>query len=289
MFSLRLIPIVLIAATSLLGLKTVDILSGGSYPVTGPADAQAQAAAIPPPQPLDTNAAPVPVSNAPTRTQSAAQPKRSWAQDMFGYPDVTGSVSNAKPPASAAPNPPASDPHAPSSPARAPGGRTLEGTPVTLDEKAQMGAGERAVLERLQERRQELEKRSRELDIREGLLKAAEQRLEARIEELRQMEANINATVQKKDEAEATRFRGLITMYEGMKAKEAARIFDRLDLRVLLDVASQIAPRRMSEIMAQMTPEAAERLTVELASRAANNNRSPSPNELPKIEGRPRT
>jgi flagellar motility protein MotE (MotC chaperone) len=288
MYSLRLIPIVLIAATSLLGLKAIDLLSGGSYPVGAPTEAQAQTVALPPPQPLDTNAAPAPVNGAAPRAQPAAQPKRSWAQDMFGFPDVTGSVSNAKPPASAAANPPPSDPHAPAPPARSPAAR-LDGTPVSLDEKAQMGAGERAVLERLQERRQELETRNRELDIREGLLKAAEQRLEARIEELRQMEARFNATVQKKDEAEVARFKGLITMYEGMKAKEAARIFDRLDLRVLLDVASQIAPRRMSEIMAQMTPEAAERLTVELAARASTNGRSPSPNELPKIEGRPRT
>ena len=57
-------------------------------------------------------------------------------------------------------------------------------------------------------------------------------------------------------------------MYETMKPKEAAKIFDRLDIKVLLDVASQIKPQRMSEILAQMSPEAAERLTVELAARS---------------------
>ena len=56
-------------------------------------------------------------------------------------------------------------------------------------------------------------------------------------------------------------------MYENMKAKDAAKIFDRLDIKVLVEVASQIKPRRMSDILAQMTPEAAERLTVELAAR----------------------
>ena len=59
-------------------------------------------------------------------------------------------------------------------------------------------------------------------------------------------------------------------MYETMKPKEAAKIFDRLDIKVLLEVASQIKPQRMSEIMAQMTPEAAERLTVELAARSGS-------------------
>jgi len=41
----------------------------------------------------------------------------------------------------------------------------------------------------------------------------------------------------------------------------------------------------MSEIMAQMSAEAAERLTVELASRGAD--RPVNPAALPKIEGRP--
>jgi flagellar motility protein MotE (MotC chaperone) len=71
-----------------------------------------------------------------------------------------------------------------------------------------------------------------------------------------------------------------------MKAKEAARIFDRLDLRILIEVASQINPRRMSDILAQMTPEAAERLTVELATRSNQVEKAPATSDLPKIEGK---
>ena len=58
-------------------------------------------------------------------------------------------------------------------------------------------------------------------------------------------------------------------MYENMKAKDAAKIFDRLDLKVLVDVSTKINPRRMSDILAPMSPEVAERLTIELASRAS--------------------
>jgi hypothetical protein len=42
----------------------------------------------------------------------------------------------------------------------------------------------------------------------------------------------------------------------------------------------------MSEIMAQMTPEAAERLTVELAAKSGG-ERTLNPSNLPKIDGRP--
>jgi len=55
---------------------------------------------------------------------------------------------------------------------------------------------------------------------------------------------------------------------------------------VLVEVATQLNPRRMSDIMAQMAPEAAERLTIELASRAKD--KGPT-SDLPKIEGRPMT
>ncbi len=131
-----------------------------------------------------------------------------------------------------------------------------------------LSPAERAILERLSERRNELEQRARDLDMRESLLKAAEKQLEARINELKELEARANSAMQNKAEGEAQRFKNLVTMYDNMKAKDAAKIFDRLDMRVLIEVASQINPRRMSDIMAQMMPEAAERLTVELAARA---------------------
>ena len=121
--------------------------------------------------------------------------------------------------------------------------------------------------------------------MRESVVLAAEKRLESRIAQLKQLEAQINEMVRAKDEGEAARVKNVVTMYENMKPKDAARVFDRLDMRILLEVATQINPRRMSDILAQMTPEAAERLTVELASRAKDK----PPAELPKIDGSPTT
>jgi flagellar motility protein MotE (MotC chaperone) len=72
-----------------------------------------------------------------------------------------------------------------------------------------------------------------------------------------------------------------------MKPKDAAKIFDRLDLTILVQVTSLINPRKMSDILGQMSAEAAERLTVELANRAGTNDRAANTADLPKIEGRP--
>ena len=60
----------------------------------------------------------------------------------------------------------------------------------------------------------------------------------------------------------------LVKVFEGMKAKDAARIFDRLDLKILVEVVTQINPRKMSEVLAAMAPERAEKLTVALATMA---------------------
>src|SRR5262249_6593269 len=142
------------------------------------------------------------------------------------------------------------------------------GTVVPLDPNGLASPGERAVLERLGERRQELDARAREIEIRENLLKSAEKRLDTRVNELKGMESELGGSAQKRAEAEAAALKGLVTMYESMKPKEAAKIFNRLDMSVLIAVVAQIKPRVMADIMAQMQPEVAQRLTVELASKA---------------------
>jgi flagellar motility protein MotE (MotC chaperone) len=204
--------------------------------------------------------------------------KRSWAQDNLGYPtsvkadtaDITGSVKKEEP-----------KPAAPAAEAPKP-----DGVVVFPDQNPQsVSPSERAILERLQARRQELEQRAREIEIRESLLKSAEKRIEGRVEEAKATEAKISTATGQKAEQDAARFKGIITMYEGMKPKDAAKVFDRLEMSVLYDIASQIAPRKMSDILGLMQPEAAERLTVELARRAGT-DKSTSTAELPKIEGK---
>jgi flagellar motility protein MotE (MotC chaperone) len=201
--------------------------------------------------------------------------KPSWVQDMFNFPtgrsdptDVTGSVEKPK---EEAPKPAAPAAEAPKP----------DGSVVYPDRTQQVSPSERAILERLQARRQELEAR----DIRESLLKAAEKRIEGRVEELKAVEQRISTATEQKNEAEAARFKGIITMYEAMKPKDAARVFDRLEMSVLFEIASQIAPRKMSDILGLMSPEAAERLTTEMAHRAGA-DKSASAVELPKIEGK---
>lgn len=186
---------------------------------------------------------------------------------------------------------PAAAPAAPAAPAAAP---ARPGQPTPLPAQNQppaISSSERAILERLQERRQELDTRHRELDMRENLLRATERRLEQRANELRELETRIAGLEQRRDEAEQARFRGVVSMYESMRPKDAARIFDTLDMSVLIEVARAMRPPKLADVLAQMQAEQAKRLTTELARRpnqtASVDPRSVSPDTLPKIEGRP--
>jgi flagellar motility protein MotE (MotC chaperone) len=208
------------------------------------------------------------------------QPRKlSWAQETLNFPvaggkieppEVTGSVEAKKD------EPPKGVNEA----------RPAE-TVVSQVPPQQVSPTERAVLERLQERRQELETRAREVDIRESLLKAAEKRIESKVDEMKGVESRISAAAQQKEDADNARFKSLVVMYENMKPKDAGRIFDRLDMSVLIEVASRIKPQKMSDILAQMSGEAAEKLTVELARRSGGIGMSAAASSLPKIEGRP--
>jgi flagellar motility protein MotE (MotC chaperone) len=216
--------------------------------------------------------------------------KPSWAQDQLNFPtgrpdvaDVTGSIDEKKKDEAKKDDKPKGEAPKPDAPA-AEAVRT-DGTQLYPAQGAPVSASERAVLERLQARRQELEARAREIDIRESLLKAAEKKVESKVEELKGVESKISTETTQKNEAEAARFKGIITMYESMKPKDAAKVFDRLEMPVLYQIASQIAPRKMSDILGLMSPEVAERLTTEMARRAGT-DQSASAEVLPKIEGK---
>jgi flagellar motility protein MotE (MotC chaperone) len=126
-------------------------------------------------------------------------------------------------------------------------------------------SSQNALLQRLSERRDDLDAREDELDMRMALVEAAEKRIEERTAVLEALEGRINAMVDEKRTLEESQFVALVAMYETMKPKDAAAIFDQLDLRVLLRVARAINPRKMAPIMAKMDPMIAKELTAGLA------------------------
>ena len=123
------------------------------------------------------------------------------------------------------------------------------------------------VLQKLSERREGLEQRARELDMREGLVKAAETRIDKKVGELKDLQGSIDALLKKYNEQEEAKMASLVRIYENMKPKDAARIFEQLDMPILLDVIERMSERKIAPIMAEMVPEKAKSVTAELAQR----------------------
>jgi flagellar motility protein MotE (MotC chaperone) len=128
------------------------------------------------------------------------------------------------------------------------------------------GGSEAELLDRLGERRDSLDAREKELEMRMALVEAAEKRLDERTETLKAIEARINALVDEKKATENEQFAAIVAMYETMKPKEAATIFNQLDMPVLMRVAKAMNPRKMAPVLARMDPLKAKSLTAGLAT-----------------------
>lgn len=260
----RLIPAVILGAMGLLALK---LLGWMAEPAPGK---------IPASPPVFTAKAEKEVWGLAKIIAKAHQP------DVFLDPETTGTIDPPTPKAS-----PEDQAKRDANPNNKAG--VMNGTAQPIS------PAERALLERLGQRREEIEARMRELDLREKLLDSAEKKLGGRVDDLKALEEKVEGP-RKKEGDENQAVKKLVIMYEAMKPKDAARVFDRLALDILVPVVQQMSPRKMSEVLAVMSPEAAERLTVALSLRgrpaAAQGERAPAPasagSELPAIEPAPR-
>ena len=111
--------------------------------------------------------------------------------------------------------------------------------------------------------------------------------VEAKVNELKDLEARIKTAMGNRDEAEESRFKSIVSMYENMKPKDAARIFDRLDMKILVDVSTQMNPRKH---VGHPRPDVAGRgRAADRRARQPRQRAEPAgADQLPKIEGKPK-
>ena len=130
-----------------------------------------------------------------------------------------------------------------------------------------MTEAEIELLQQLAERREKLEQRAQTLARRENLVEAAEKRLNQKVGEMERLRAEIEQLLVQYDEQETKQLTRLVNIYEKMKPKDAARIFEDLDQDVLLKVVERMNERKTAPILAEMRPDKAQQLTLELAER----------------------
>lgn len=255
MNSVRLLPVVIVAAGALFLFKVFGIVSGEGYSLSGAQMVSAQEA------PANPQDAQVQEDMTPDSTGNSLADDTSMSEEEMAAQDEA----------------------------------PKDALPITLKKDGEIvsyDAGdladtERAILARLSERRKELDALEKQLQVQEDIVRAAEKRLETRAAELKQIEARIQELVDRKEGLEDEQFQSLVSMYENMKSDDAARIFDRLDMLVLVRMVEQMNPRKMAAILADMDSEKAEALTINLANpNLQKMETAPNPdNELPQIVG----
>jgi flagellar motility protein MotE (MotC chaperone) len=169
------------------------------------------------------------------------------------------------PTAAAAPHPAAADAAAkPAEPAPAP-----PSEPPVSD-------SERALLLDLRHRRGELDTRAAALDQRDAVLAAAETRLAARVTELKALQDRLEALEAARKQRDDANWAGLVKLYENMKPRDAATIFNDLDMPVLLQVVNRMKEAKAAPVLAAMQPDRARQLTDQLAALRGRANALPA-------------
>jgi flagellar motility protein MotE (MotC chaperone) len=136
--------------------------------------------------------------------------------------------------------------------------------PQVTDDPTLLTLNEIDLLQQLSIRRDKLNKREQEMEGRSGLLDAAEKRIDKKVQELKVLQVTIEKLLKSHEDQQNAKMGSLVKIYEAMKPKDAARIFEELDLTTLLLVAEGMKERKLAPVMAQMNPEKAKEMTVEL-------------------------
>lgn len=172
---------------------------------------------------------------------------------------ATGARASSPAPAPPKPETPKNAGHIPPPPAAAtePVAAQPKEPPITATEKA--------VLLELRHRRQELDAREAAMAERESLLSAAERKLGSRVDELSTLQGRLELMETAGRQRDDASWQGLVKMYETMKPREAASIFNDLPMPVLIQVLDRMKEGKAAVILAAMTPDRAREVTAALA------------------------
>lgn len=125
------------------------------------------------------------------------------------------------------------------------------------------------VLQSLSKRREQIEQRERDLEQREKLLQAAEKKVDEKVVELAKLQKNIEELLNKQTNMQDQRIAQLVKIYENMKPKDAANIFNDMDFDVLLEIVDKMSERKVAPILAAMDPVRAREVSARIAEQKA--------------------
>jgi flagellar motility protein MotE (MotC chaperone) len=139
---------------------------------------------------------------------------------------------------------------------------------------------EKALLQELRQRRKELDATADAITARESVLTAAEQKITARVTEMQTLQRKLEGLTTAQKQKEDAGWQGIVKMYEAMKPKDAANIFNEMAMPVLVQVMDRMKDSKAAAVMAAMNPDKARDVTSDLAQLRTGQN--PMAGEGPK-------
>lgn len=113
-------------------------------------------------------------------------------------------------------------------------------------------------LQKLIDRKKELDGREEELARVETELAAQKVELEKRMKELEEMRARISSTLEERVKVDEQKIETLVQMYSQMKAPQAAKVFETLDEDLAVEVIGRMKKKNAADIMNLLKPEKAQ-------------------------------
>lgn len=231
-FGLRILPLTIVMAMLMLVVKVSDLVRGGSELsaqfLVGPVVAETK-------QPEEAPAATPPAA---AEAKPAEQGEHGEAKKAGKgkkddpQPEIKGTLATERPEGT--------------------GERRF--TPAELD-----------LLQNLAKRRAELDKWEQNVQLKENLLSASEMRVNEKLEQIDALKKELSVLLADYNKQEDSKIGSLVKIYENMKPADAARIFEEMDMPVLLEVVNKMAEKKAAPILANMTPRKAKQVTEELA------------------------
>ena len=129
--------------------------------------------------------------------------------------------------------------------------------------------GAQELLTELLRREDALKKREALILDKEKALEIANQAIDTRLSALEEAEANLRETLSYAQEAAETDLTRLTDVYQSMKPKDAAALFETMDPGFAAGFLSRMPPDAAAGVLAGLSPEAAYTISVIMAGRNA--------------------
>lgn len=118
------------------------------------------------------------------------------------------------------------------------------------------------ILQNLSKRRAKLESMEQDFQRKVSMLKATENKINSKIQEMKYLEKEIQNLMEFYNAKQEEKTIKLVKIYENMKPKDAAKIFEVLDMDILLAVFYNMKEMKLASILANMDPEKSREITV---------------------------